>query len=176
MYPYGQTIVSAAASSAAVTAASSTDLVPNYNWTIPAGTLQIGQKWRIHASGVATTTTGSNTMLFSVNAGGTNVLNQAFGAITFIASQTNQKWWLDIDLECRAIGAGTSTTFVGTGAFLCSTALLAVCFQALPASGAITAGTGIDGTAAQKISLYGTWGAVSNSITVEQYEVVALYQ
>jgi hypothetical protein len=168
-----QTIYTMPASAAAVTAASATDLVPNADFTFQPNFFQIGTKFKIHASGIATTTSGSNTMTFAVQLGAT-VINQSFGAITFIASQTNQKWWLDIVVECRAVGAGTSTTFVSTGAFYASTAILAVCFQALPASGAIAAGTGVDGTATQKLSLYGTWSAVSNSITVEQYDVTLL--
>ena len=112
-------------------------------------------------------------MTFAVQLGAA-VINQAFGAITFVASQTNQKWWLDIVVECRAQGAGTLTTFVATGLFAASTALLAVTTQLLPASGAIAAGTGVDNTATQALGLFGTWSAVSNSITVEQYDVTIL--
>ena len=168
-----QTIYTMPASAAAVTAAASTSLVPNGVFTFPANFFQIGTKFKIHASGIATTTTGSNTMTFAVQLG-SSVINQSFGAITFVASQTNQKWWLDIVVECRAQGAGTSTTFVATGLFAASTALLAVTTQLLPASGAIAAGTGVDNTATQALGLFGTWSAVSNSITVEQYDVTIL--
>jgi hypothetical protein len=170
---WNQTLYSMPATAAAVTAASATDLVPNADFTFPAQFFYIGQKFRVKASGVASTTSGSNTMTFALQLGAT-VINASFGAITFIASQTAQKWALEIVAECRAIGAGTSTTFVATGVFVTSTALLAVCTQMLPASGAIAAGTGVDATATQKLSLYGTWSAVSNSITVEQYEVTLL--
>jgi hypothetical protein len=44
----------------------------------------------------------------------------------------------------------------------------------LPASGAAAAGTGVDGTATQVLTLNGAWNAASNSITVEQYEVTLL--
>ena len=173
MIPWGQTLYSMPATAAAVTAASATDLVPNGVVTFQPNFFHIGTKFRVHASGVISTTSGSNTMTFALELG-TTVINQAFGAITLVASQSNQKWWLDIDCECRAEGASTSTTFVATGLFNCSTALLAVCCQPLPSSGAIAAGTGVDGTASQPLHLYGTWSAVSNSITVEQYEVVLL--
>ena len=169
--PWGQTLISASTSGAAIVANSSTDLYPGMDYTFLPQFFQIGTKLAIHASGVASTTGSTETMLFAVKMG-SSVVNQAFGTITFLASQTNQKWWLDIDLECRASGAGTSTTFVATGLFRCSTALLAVCTQMLPASGAIAVGTGVDGTATQVMGLYGTWGAINNSLTVEQYEVV----
>ena len=168
-----QTIYTMPASAAAVTAASATDLVPNADFTFQPNFFQIGTKIKIRASGTMTTTTGSNTMTFAVQLGAT-VINGAFGAITLIPSQTTQRFILDIVVECRAVGAGTSTTFVATGEFKTATALLAVCVQPLPASGALTAGTGVDGTAIQKLSLYGTWSAVSNSITVEQYDVTLL--
>lgn len=168
-----QTIYTMPASAAAVTAASATDLVPNADYTFPANFFQVGTKFRVHASGIATTTSGSNTMTFALQLGAT-VINASFGAITFIASQTTQKWNLDIECECRAVGAGSATTFVATGLFATTPALLAVTTQLLPASGAIAAGTGVDGTAVQKLSLYGTWSAVSNSITVEQYDVTLL--
>jgi len=168
-----QTIYTMPASAAAVTAASATDLVPNADFTFQPNFFQIGTKIRIRASGIASTTTGSNTMTFAVQLGST-VVNGAFGALTFVASQTAQRWLLDIIMECRAVGAGTSTTFVATGNFNCNSALIAVGGGVLPATGALSAGTGVDGTATQKLSLYGTWSAVSNSITVEQYDVTLL--
>ncbi len=173
MIPWSQTLVSAAASSAAVTANSATDLVPNYDYTFPAAFFVIGTKFRMHASGIMTISATPGTETFAVQLGST-VINASFGAITLVASASTVKWWLDIDMECRAFGAGTSTTFVATGLFLTSTALLAIGFTPLPISGAIGAGTGVDGTATQKMSLYGTFSVTGDSVTVEQYEVVLL--
>jgi hypothetical protein len=174
MIPWSQTLVSANASSAAVTAASATDLVPNWDYTFPANFFQIGTKWRMHASGIMGTSATPGTETFAVQMGAT-VINASFGAITLVASAANQKWWLDIDVECRAIGAGTSTTFVATGLFLTLTALVATPpYTPLPATGAIAAGTGVDFTATQKLSLYGTFSVTGDTVTVEQYEVVLL--
>jgi hypothetical protein len=170
---WNQTLVSISATQSAVTANSATDLCPAGDFTFPTNYFQVGSKFRITALGIASTTTGSNTMTFTVQLGATTI-NATFGAITFLASQTNQKWKVVIDCECRAVGTSSSTTFACQGVFHCSTALLAVTTQLLPASGALSLGTGVDVTATQKLALYGTWSAVSNSITCEQYEVTSL--
>ena len=105
--PWSQTLYSMPATAAAVTAASDTELVPNAVVTFQPNFFHIGTKLRIHASGVISTTSGSNTMTFTPKLG-TAVICASFGAITMIASQTTQKWWLDLDIECRAEGAGES--------------------------------------------------------------------
>ena len=174
MIPWSQTLISANASSAAVTANSATDLVPNWDYTFPANFFTIGTKIRIHASGIMTISATPGTETFAVEMG-SSVVHATFGAITLVASASTQKWWLDIDLECRAVGASTATTFVATALFLTATALLATPpFQVLPLTGAIAAGTGVDGTATQKMSLYGTFSVTGDSVTVEQYEVVLI--
>lgn len=171
---FNQLLVAIAATQAAVTASGvATDLVPYGDYTFPANWFQIGTHIRITAMGIISTTTGSNTMTFSVQMGATTI-NAAFGAITLIASQTNQKFKLVIDIECRALGNGTVTTFLCQGVFQCSPALLAAGNQMLPASGAAAVGTGVDWTATQQLKLMGTWSAVSNSITIEQYYVEQL--
>ncbi len=166
------TMPATAAALASFTTAASA--VPNGVYTFPANFFQLGTKFRVHASGVMSSYT-SGTFTFSVQLGSTSIL-QSLGTIQPIASQTNQKWNLDLEVECRAIGAGTSTTFVGTGLFTCSTALLAVCSQLLPASGAIAAGTGVDNTATQALALYVACSVsnAANAITVEQYDVTIL--
>lgn len=168
-----QMLVAIAATQAAVTAAAATDLCPYGDFTFPANWFQIGTHIRITAYGIISTTTGSNTMTFAVQLGAT-VINAAFGAITFIASQTNQKFKLVIDIECRALGNGTVTQFLCQGIFECSPALLAATMQMLPASGAAALGTGVDWTATQKLALFGTWSAINNSLTIEQYYVEQL--
>lgn len=169
LQPWRQIGATTFATQGAVTAAAATDLAPNLDWTIPPNTFQVGTKLHIHAIGIISTTTGTNTMTFSVQMGAT-VISQALGAITLIASQTNQKWELDLWIECRAAGNGTQTTFIVQGTFKCSPALLAATTQLLPASGAAVVGTGVDATASQQLKLMGTWSAVSNSLTVEQAE------
>lgn len=171
---WNQTLLSTMASGAAVTASGSpTDIMIPGDYTFPANFFYPGFKFRISALGIASTTTGSNTLTFGVYLGST-LINAAFGAITFIASQTNQKWRVVIDCECRVIGISTNTTFVCQGIFQCSPALLATGIQMLPASGTAAAGTGVDWTATQKLSTQVTWSAASNSLTCEQYEVAAL--
>jgi hypothetical protein len=174
MIPWSQTLVSIPASAAAFTSNSVGDLVPNGDYTFPAAFFCIGTKWRMHASGVATISATPGTLTFSVMLGAT-AINQAFGAITMVASAATAKWWLDIDVECRALGAGTSTTFVATGLFLTTTLLVATpAFVCLPIGTGITAGTGISNVATQALSLQGVFSVTGDSITVEQYEVVLL--
>ena len=170
---WNQTLIESTATGSAISAQSATDLRPDCDFTFPTNYFWIGSHLRITALGIASTTTGSNTMTFSVQMGATTI-SQALGAITLVASQTNQKFKLVLDIECRAIGSGTATTFMVQGIFNCSTALLAVTTQLLPSSGAGALGTGVDATATQKLQLMGAWSAASNSITVEQYELTSL--
>jgi len=174
MIPWSQTLVSQNKAESAVTANSATDLAPDFDYTFPANFFTIGTKFRMHASGVMSTSATPGTETFAVELGAT-MINAAFGAITLVASAANQKWWLDIDVECRAYGAGTGTTFIATGLFLTLTALVATPpYTPLPATGAVAAGTGVDATATQKLGLYGTFSVTGDSVTVEQYEVVLL--
>ena len=170
---WNQTVYSMPASAIAYnTYTTAKDIVPNADYTFPAQFFQIGTKFKVHASGVISSFT-SGTLTFQIVMG-TTVINQAFDALALVISQTNIKFDLEVVCECRAVGAGTSTTFVATGLFKTAAALLAVAVQPLPSAATITAGTGVDGTATQKLALWAGWSVsnAANSITVEQFEVI----
>ena len=168
---WNQTVVSSVGAQTAVTATSATDAASACDYTFPANFFQIGTKFRIKATGIFTSTSGSQTLTWSVQLGATTI-NAAFGAIALTASQTNIKFDLEITCECRALGAGTATTFVCTGRQIGTQQTNVVC--PLPISGAASAGTGVDCTATQKLALMAAFNNVSNSVTVEQYEVTVL--
>jgi hypothetical protein len=173
MIPWSQTLVSIPASAASFTSNSATDMIPNGDYIFPAAFFAIGTKFRMHASGVCTSSSTPGTFTFGI-ALGSSVINQAFGAITLVASAATQKWWADFDVECRALGASTSTTFVATGLFLTSTALVAAGVTCLPIGTGITAGTGVSNVATQTLSLQGAFSLTTGTMVVEQYEVVLL--
>lgn len=142
-------------------------LLGQAKYTLPASFLQfIGQDLRIRAAGRISTTTGSNAISFKVLFGAIAVFNP--GAVTLVASQTNQTWELDINLTVRAVGSGTTANLMGIGHFDCSTALLAVTTALLPAT-APAVGSGFDSTATQVVDLTANWSATGNSLTCHQF-------
>jgi hypothetical protein len=169
--PYYARLQTLQADGAAVTTngADTSVLLGAAKYTLPASFLQfIGQDLRIRAAGRASTTTGSNTLTFKVLFNATPIVVFNGGAITLVASQTNQTWEVDITLTVRAIGSGTVANLMGVGRFNASTALLAVTTQMLPAT-APAVGTGFDSTAANLVDFTANWSATGNSLTCHQF-------
>lgn len=168
---WNQLLWSSTATGGAIVGASATDVYPAMDYTFPANFFQIGTAFRIEAIGIMTSGTGS-TSTWSVQLGSTTI-NAAFGAITLVNTQTNQKFKVVIDCEARAIGATTVTTFLCQGVFQCSPALLAATTQFLPTSGAAALGTGVDVGATQQLKLMHTF-ATPGSLTIEQMRIYGL--
>jgi hypothetical protein len=168
---WNQTLVSSNAAQTAVTATSATDAAASCDYTFPANIFQVGTKFRIKATGVWTSTSGSQTLTWSVQLGATTI-SQALGAIALTASQTNIKFDLEITAECRAVGNSTTTTFLVQGRQIGTGQTNVVC--PMPLSGVGAVGTGVDCTATQKLQLMAAFNNASNSVTIEQYEVTML--
>lgn len=170
--PYYARLMTAQADGAAVTVAAATTLLPTpAKYTFPASFFQfIGQEFHVRAAGRASTTTGTNTIIFSILFGSIAVFAPA--AVTLIASQTNQSWIYDATLTLRAVGSGTSANFMGTGSLQASAAILANGNVVMPATAPVV-GNGFDSTASQTVDLQATWSATGNSIQLHQYSLDA---
>lgn len=173
--PYYARLMSLQADGAAVTTngADTSVLLGQAKYTFPAQFLQfIGQEFRIRAAGRVSTTTGSNTITFKVMLNATPIAVFNSGAVTLVASQTNQTWVLDIGLTVRAVGSGTSANLMGIGTLQASVAVLANGNVLLPAT-APAVGTGFDSTAANLVDLTANWSATGNSLTCHQFSLDA---
>ena len=170
--PYYARLQTSQVDGAAVTAATITSMLPTQaKYTLPASFLQfIGQDLRVRAAGRLSTTTGTNTLTFSVVFGSIAVF--ASGAVTLIASQTNQSWVFDVTMTLCAVGSGTSANFMGIGTLQASAAVLANGNVVTPAT-APAVGSGFDSTAVQTVDLQCTWSATGNSLTCHQYALDA---
>lgn len=180
-----ETLIEAQADGAALTnTTTATSLLPTPAvYTLPSNYFNvIGKKLRIHAMGrMSTVVTTPGTFTFDIRFGSTVVWTGGTMALNTTA-QTNDTWELDVDLTCRAIGSGTSTTLLGVGMFCCATVIGSPAPSAggsgtllLPAT-APAVGTGFDCTATQAVNLFGTWSiaSASNSITLHQYSLESL--
>lgn len=172
--PYAATLMTSQADGPAFTGTSAGTILPGAAiYTFPASFLQfIGQQFHIRASGRASTTTGTNTITFNLLLGG-SVIAATTGAITLVASQTNQTWQLDVDFTVRAVGSGTAANLMFVGTFQASVAILANGNVMIPPT-APAVGTGFDSHNAQTVDLQAVWSAASNSLTCHQYRLDAL--
>jgi hypothetical protein len=164
------------------TSTTKTSILPaSAKYTTPAGNMagtgdgfwRVGKVLRVKAIGrVSTFTSGTLTLAFGVG----SVDAFASQALTMVASQTNQTWYLDLTLTCRAVGAGGSATanLMGTGSLNAGAAISASTTM-LPAT-APAVGTSFDPATAAVLDLLATWSVsnASNSIQVHQYTLEAL--
>ena len=145
-------------------------------YTIPANYFYIGKQLLVRCQGrISSFTSGTLTISFSLGTLATPIKVFGSGAITLVASQTNQTFDMEILLTCRAIGSGTTANFMGIGKLQASSAILANGNVLLPAT-APAVGTGFDSTIANVANLLGTWSvsSASNSIQVHNYALISM--
>lgn len=168
-------LASNAGDGAATTATSKTSLLPaNAKYQIPStGFWYPGKKLRVHARG-RVTTGASGTLTLALDVG--TVDAWASQALTMVASQTNQTWWLDLEFELRALGAGGSATANGLGiGSIAAGAAIASAQTQLPAT-APAVGTSFDPDLSTNIiDLMATWSVTTgNSIQLHQYSLESM--
>lgn len=131
----------------------------NDKFTLPAGFIdRPGQYLRIRASGqISCVVTTPGTLLFQVLFGAIVVFNSAAGGIALnIVAKTNVTWMLDIEMQVRTIGAGTSATMLGVGMFTSEAVVGSAVGQATTAfhpASAPAVSTGFDSTIAMAVDL-----------------------
>lgn len=132
-----------------------------------------GKVLRVKAMGRVSTFT-SGTLIFTYGVGSVDAF--ASQALTMVASQTNQTWYLEMLLTCRVVGAGGSATanLMVTGSLNAGAAVSAATTM-LPAT-APAVGTSFDPANAAALDLLATWSVsnAANSIQVHQYTLEAL--
>lgn len=131
----------------------------NDKFTLPAGFIdRPGQFLRIRAAGrMSNVVTTPGTLLFQVLFGSIVVFNSSATTLALnTTAKTNVTWMLDIEMQVRTVGAGTSATMLGIGQFtsesvLGSTAGTAESAFFPPSAPAVS--TGFDSTVAMTVDL-----------------------
>lgn len=139
----------------------------------------IGRRLLVKARGrISNIVTTPGTLTLDVRFGSIVVFNGGAMALN-VAAKTNVTWSLEVELVVRSIGASTSATLFGIGAFSSESVVGAGSGTALstmlPAS-APAVGTGFDSTVTNAVDLFGTWSIANagNSIQTHHFSVDAL--
>jgi hypothetical protein len=163
-----------------LTAAAAASCIPTMSkFTLPNNFWQAGRKLKIVLEGrISNVVTTPGTGRFDVRLGGTVIWDSGAFNLNTVA-KTNVPWWLEIDLRCRAAGAGTATTFLGFGSFT-SEALVGSPANTAGGNGSLnlpvgapTVGAGVDATAALTFDMFFTQTVATGSLTVHDFEVVS---
>lgn len=131
----------------------------NDKFTLPAGFIdRPGQFLRIRATGrISNVVTTPGTLLFQVLFGAIVVFNSAATTVALnTTAKTNVTWALDIEMQVRTVGAGTSATMLGIGQFTSESVVGGGSGTALSAffpPSAPAVSTGFDSTVAMAVDL-----------------------
>jgi hypothetical protein len=144
-------------------------------FVLPAGLLFPGARLKVRAGGrMSTAGATPGTLTLDIRFGSVVVFNGG-ASPTLATSASNLSWLAEIELQCRAYGAGTSANMLGMGTLLSAALSASTPVMLLPAS-APAVGTGFDSTASQAVDLYATWSfaSASNTITLHDFALQLL--
>ena len=179
-----ETLITNAGASGTAISASTTQasiIPPSAKLLIPANYMFVGRQIKIVAQGqISNVVTTPGTLLFQVLYGATAVFNSGVASIPLnIVAKTNVTWWLEILMECRTIGAGTSATMLSYAQFTSESVFNAGAGTAnsafIPPS-APAAGSGFDSTASQLMDLQAKFSVATagTAMTLFTYKVESL--
>ena len=144
----------------------------------------IGRAMRIQMSGrisCAVTTPGTARIDVCLGSAGTVIVYDTLALNLNIVAKTTVPWNFDVTLVCRAVGAGTSTTFFPTGPGFQSEAVVGAALPAAGTNGLLYApvgtpavGAGTDNTAVPILDCFFTQTVATGSFTVHNYIVQLL--
>lgn len=177
-----QTLTASSASGTQIlNSATQASIIPTNNKIVlGAGNLSDpGKTLKITAQGqVSCVVTTPGTLLFQVLFGAIGVFSPAAFNLNIVA-KTNVTWWLEILLQTRTVGSGTTATIMGVGNFtseaVVGSAANTTATVMLPAS-APAAGSGFDSTAAQIVDLQAKFSVATatTALTCTHYKLESL--
>lgn len=179
-----ETLVSGFIDGPTLTTAAAASCIPTPSRIIlPNNYFQVGKQLKLSLQGrISCAVTTPGTARFDVRMGpsGTIVVFDTGALNLNVVAKVSVPWWLDIELTCRAVGAGTVANFFGFGRFQSE----AVVGAALPTAGGNgsllcpvgtpAVGAGFDNTAANALDVFFTQTVATGSLTVHNYRVDAL--
>lgn len=179
-----ETIVSGATDGPTLTAAARASCIPTANRVVlPNNFFYIGRAIRFLMSGrisCVVTTPGTARFDICMGSAGTTIVFDTLALNLNIVAKTTVPWLLDVTLVCRAVGAGTSTTFFPRG-FFQSEAVVGAPLPTAGGNGSLlvptgtpAVGAGMDNTAASALDVFFTQTVATGSMTVHNYIVQVL--
>lgn len=167
-----------------LTAAARASCIPTPNRiTLPPGYFYEGKTLKFTISGrISCVVTTPGTARFDIclgSAGTTIVFDTAAFNLNTVA-KTNVPFLFECDLVCRAVGAGTTTTFFPTARFQ-SEAVVGSPLTTAGGNGSLllpvtapAVGAGTDNTANNAVDVFFTQTVATGSLTVHNYRIEAL--
>lgn len=164
-----------------LTAAARASCIPTASrWALPSGFFSIGRAIRIQMGGrisCVVTTPGTARLDICLGAAGTTIVFDTLALNLNIVAKTTVPWIFECVLACRAVGAGTATTFFPL-AWFASEAVVGSPLPAVGGNGFLNVpvgtpavGAGCDNTATQILDVFFTQTAATGSFTVHSYRV-----
>jgi len=164
-----------------LTAAARASCIPTANrLTMPSNFFYIGRGIRIQMAGrisCVITTPGTARLDICLGAAGTTIVFDTLALNLNVVAKTTVPWYFDCLLVCRAVGAGTSTTFFPS-AWFASEAIIAAPLPSVGGNGFLNVpvgtpavGAGMDNTAQSIIDVFFTQTVATGSFTVHNYRV-----
>ena len=162
----------------ALTAAASASCIPTANKiTLPNNYWTIGKQWRVLIQGrISCAVSTPGTARFDIRSTGALIYDTGALSLNLVA-KTNVPFELEVNLVCRAVGTGTTTTLFGIGKFT-SEAVVASPLPTAGGNGALlcpvgtpAVGAGTDNTAANTIDVFFTQTVATGSMTVHNYSI-----
>lgn len=139
-----------------------------------------GRRIRFSLSGrisCVVTTPGTARFDICMGGAGTTIVFDTLALNLNIVAKVTVPWQLMVELICRAVGAGTLTTFFPT-AFFASEAIIGAPLPAVGGNGFLNVpvgvpalGAGMDNTAASALDVFFTQTVATGSLTVHNYAV-----
>lgn len=170
------------ASGSALTAAAAASMLPvSAPISLPPGFFDVGKKLRVQARGIIScVVTTPGTARYDIRIGGVIAFDSLAMPLNIVA-KTDVPWLLDVTLDCRAIGTGTTTTTMGWGSWT-SEAVLASPLPtvggsgtfALPFNSAPATSSGWNNSIANLLDIYFTQTVATGSMTCQSCSVEAL--
>lgn len=167
-----------------LTAAARASCIPTANRIVlPSNYFYIGKAIQVIMGGrisCAVTTPGTARFDICLGAAGTTIVFDTLALNLNIVAKTTVPWMLNVLLVCRAVGAGTSTTFFPTAQFS-SEAVVGSPLPTVGGNGSLmvpvgtpAVGAGTDVNAASILDVFFTQTVGTGSMTVHNFRVDAL--
>lgn len=177
-----ENIVQSVTDGPALTAAARATCIPTPDrFVLPNRFFYVGRRIRFSMAGRISsviTTPGTARYDICMGAAGTTIVWDSLAILLdTVAGHTTVKWELLVELVCRAVGAGTTTTFFPAKShWVCedilgvpATAPKGVLVAMLPWNTAPAVGAGMDNTAQSALDVFFTQTAATGSMTVHDY-------
>lgn len=184
MQTWQETLVVGTTDGPTLTAAARASCIPTASRIVlPNGFFYIGRAIKVKMSGrisCAVTTPGTARFDICLGAAGTTVVFDTLALNLNTSGKTTVPWELEVDLICRAVGTGTSTTLFPNGRFQ-SEAIIGSLTPAAGGNGSLlvpvgtpAVGAGFDNTAASALDVFFTQTVATGSLTVHNFRCDAL--